>query len=501
MFRRLNPNISYKLDQIDPSLDITRNEGERRLVPLRALLRCAARKLEIPLVDPDSADSLGAALSLKKTPEDGANVLETFMSSSAFKKAKACLVHSTNKIVTIEEADELDEAQRAKCVAILHTTELAMPLSDADDNEPSVIVTVPKDVCGGSKDGKILVARNGSHTITISIYSTSGTRKNLKAHGLPTVLVDKLFAKFDDLLPSTLGVPRRRNDLPDYLKIALAEFLEKRMRLQVLCTASAPAPSSRPVCLDKSYVRNVDLTKKNLLSVGATLHPSSSSCICGAHGMRFPTWKGGIEIKVETCGRPLQRDGNHVRCPCHDRALDDRGNSRFNIEGMCTEGTCVSVSCWHRNKSVSKRGAFVDSLQMTDADRLELSTILVNMAEFTTFSVDMFDEAGWAVDRGGLVRLTDRLSEKLRSSMEAVYMKQLVDRDPEVDNPKELLRRDMVCVDLLRSGGVFRHIHKKGAQRGKPYIQRVKRSESTIPLKAHETVIADTHAHLFRKHP
>ena len=60
--RRLNTSVAYKLDQVDPQLDATRDEGEKRLVPLRAVTRSAANKLGRPeLVDANSDDSLEEA--------------------------------------------------------------------------------------------------------------------------------------------------------------------------------------------------------------------------------------------------------------------------------------------------------------------------------------------------------------------------------------------------------------------------------------------------------
>ena len=69
-------------------------------------------------------------------------------------------------------------------------------------------------------------------------------------------------------------------------------------------------------------------------------------------------------------------------------------------------------------------------------------------------------------NRDKLANLVDFMSEKLRESMEEVEALQLTEQDPEVHNPRELLRRDMTSVDLLRGGGVFRHLHKSGQCKG-----------------------------------
>lgn len=497
MLRCLNSSLAYKLDQVDPGLDSTRDEGEARLGPMRALLRCASKSVD-GLCDPSSVNSMGAILALKRGPEQGADVLRMILDSGAPKKPRLCLIHSSNKLIGVDEADELDEATRAKCIAIQSSEQLALPVVPEEREPPHVIVTFSKQLIGGNREAKVDLTRVGDCDVSINTISAAGTRKKLTVSNIPRPIVEKLFAPAENVVPKSSGLPSRRGELPGYLKAAVAEFLERRVRLQALATAAVPSPATRPVVLEKAYTRSSDTEKKNQLSIGAMLHTSSSACICGAHGLRFD-WKGCVDIKIETCGRKLQRIGEYVRCPCHEKAIDDSGNSRFNIEGICTEGTAITVTCFHRQGSVCKRGVCVDCIKLTNADRLELSTMLVNLAEFNTRVNTYFDDKGWPTDRDSLAIVSDYMSDKLRKSMEDVERLQLTEQDPEVNNPRELLRRDMTVVDLLRGGGVFRHVHKRGNNRGAPYIQRAKKTDTTPPLKSHETAVADTHAHLFRK--
>lgn len=498
--RRLNPCVAYKLEQVDPQLDATRNEGDKRLVPLRAVLRCASPKLTQPgLVDPDSDDSLGAMVASKRCKTYGAPILQSIMSSAAPNKPKVCLVCSNSKILSIQEADELDEESRAKCVPIQFTDTLAMPL-DREAAEPHVILTFPKSMTGGARDAKIDVCRLGDDAISITTVSCAGMRKHMTVNDLPKAPLDKLFDQGVTMqMPKSTGIPLREKELPDYLKGALVDFLERRVRLQVMCTAAAPAPVSRPVAIERAYMRTHDEKRSNWLCVVAQLHPSSASCICPAHNMHF-SWKGNVEVRVETCGRLLQDFFGNMRCPCHENAIDRTGNARFSMNGVCTEGTSISVTCYHRNGKVCKRGACLDSIRLTNADRLELSSILMNMAEFEArASASGLFEKGWVADRDRLAVCTDKMRESFEKSAEAFQCAQLQEQDPEVFNPRELLRRDMTAVDLIRSGLVFRHTYKRGERRGAPYIQRVKQSEDTPPLKTHENDIASTHSHLFRK--
>lgn len=470
------------------------------MVPLRAVLRCVAGKLPHPgFIDPDSDDCIGALLASKRCKTYGAPVLQSIMSASSSNKPNVCLVCSNSKLLSIQDADELDEAKRAKCVPVQFTDNVALPL-EGGSAEPRVIMTFPKAKIGGTRDAKVDVCRMGDNAVSVTTVSCTGTRKYLTVYELPKAPLDKLFDQGVGMqMPRSTGIPLREKELPDYLKCALVDFLERRVRLQVLCTAAMPAPVSRPVAIERAYVRTHDEKRKKWLCIVAHLHPSSASCICEAHSMRFHS-KGNVEVRIETCGRKLQNFFGNMRCPCHERSIDSTGNARFSMNGVCTEGTSITVSCYHRKGMVRKRGVCLDPIRLTNADRLELSSILLNMEEFEarTAMNDVF-EKGWVVDRDMLAQCTDKLRESFETSAASFERAQLQEQDPEVFNPRELLRRDMTAVDLIRSGLVFRHSYKSGERRGAPYIQRVKKSEDTPPLKPHENDIANTHSHLFPK--
>jgi hypothetical protein len=252
------------------------------------------------------------------------------------------------------------------------------------------------------------------------------------------------------------------------------------------------------VAVDRARLEEFNPQNRRWLALSATLHPSSSSCICKAHGMHNG-WKGSVVVRMETCGRSLVDRNGNKRCPCHNEALDANGDARFQLQArFCTEATSVTVTCWHRSGKARKRGISVDCIAFTDADRKEVAEILVNMSEFEARTADLY-EKGWARDLDTLGGYVGPCEAKLKQRLEAVQRLQLAEQDPKDTNARELLQRDMLAVDLLRGGGVFRHKHKSGARRGAPYIKRATRSNNTEPLESHEAALADTHAHLFRK--
>ena len=498
----LSSSLAYSIQCIDPNLDDARDEGEARLIPLRAVLRLVAKQLRrAELVDMDSDQSFGSMLSFNcSNAATGQTILCSLLNQHSTAKPKICLVSAQSRLLTPLEADELDEKVRLTCVPISNSDDVALPVESTA--APSrVLVTFPEALCGGVREAKMDIARVAPDSVAITTLSASGIRKFIKAVELAPIVLDKLFSRSNAALTrGSLSIPRHKYELPSFLKLALVSFFEQRLRLQVLCTASTAAPSTRPVSIDRVRMVRLDKTKKSWLSVNATLHPSSSSCICSAHGLRNPL-KGRVAVRVETCGRALERFGNNFRCPCHENAVDDKGSARFSEEGFCTEATTITATCWHQDQNKSfKRGVCIDEFRLSDADRKEIAVILITMLEFESRTASMYSngflEAGFD-DR--VTEIVERLNKKFDKKMQLVQVLQMSEQDPDELNPKEMLRRDMTAVDLLRKGGVRRHRHKKGERRGTPYLRREKYYDDTPPLTDYESKLVSTHGHLFRK--
>lgn len=486
----LNPSLSYPLSVVDPCAVDARNEPAR-LPFLRSLLRAVPKAASLPdFVNPESSVSLGAVLAARRAL--GSSVLASILSSNAERPPRVCLVRSGVEQLSIEEADMLDEQERAKVIAISGSDKLAREATGAV--VAHLLVEVDAGVCGSNKAGKMDVERSGRSSVKIHIVSAGGIRKLVPVGNLPEQILDRLFAPASFTPSGETRIPERQGEAPEYVKEALVDFLERKFRLQVLCTASVNAPNSRPVVIDTCVLKDYDSSRRLATRMRATLHSSSSSCICRGHKLRFD-WKATVEVVVETCGRRLQpaiRGG--VACPCHRDAVDSSGNARFAINDCCTEGTKISVCCIHREGSRIKRGIEVCELQMSDADREELSHIIMSMQEFEGRTSGFFKNRKVA-DARELHRHQVMLKKKLEDAIGSATTRQLVKEDPETTNSRELLQRDMVSVDLMRSGGVFRHVVKRGERRGCPYLKR----NGETPLSKAENQLVETHGHLFRK--
>lgn len=496
-----NPSIAHPLSLIDPYVDTSRNEGEVRMVPLRPLLRIFARSVNnMGLVDPESDDSFGALLASRPKADLGGPIVECILSGHSDTRAAAmaiCLVRPTVAIISTHEADDLDNTEREKCIAILGDNKLARPTERSASMCSHVILTISKSLAGGTRDAKMDIERVSPTCVKIMTVSSSGSRRNMTSGQLPLVVVEKLFA-VPSAVPSAVPYlgPNRRNELTAATKLAIVDFLERKVRLHVMCTASMPSPISRPIVLDRARLRESSKKDANWLSLSASLHPSSSSCICGPHGLQFEC-EGRVQVNIKTCGRPLQtRIDGGMGCPCHRDAIDKKGNARFCIDGVCTEGTRLKVECLHQSHGAIHTGVQIDAFTFTDADRLELSTILMNAFEFARRTRSFFDRSGCATDQAMIDRYANSLDEKLASELEKVKSSHLENDDAEDTNPRAMMQRDMIAVDLMRGDRVFRRMHKSGRKMGCPYLEREK---NRPPLKPQETELAGTHGHLFRK--
>lgn len=486
-----NPSLSYDIEQLDPLADASRDEP-CRIPQLRACLRSIAASVQLPLMDAASDRSLGALLASRREAALGAAVLGCIFDSSSERPPRVCLIGSGVKELSIDQADELDERQRTRAIAISGTDKLAIRRDAVEAMR--VYMEVPASVCGGSKPGSMEVERSGVESAKLHIMSAAGMRKIIPSSKVPKAILDRLFDASLCKFQKKDRVPKKSMYAPEYIKEAIVDFLERKVRLQALLTASVPAPASRPVVVESASIKSFDNSKRLALQVKVGLHRSSSVCICKGHGLHH-TGDGKVEISLETCGRMLTNNpcGNRV-CPCHHNAVNSEGNARFTLDGCCVDGTRVTVACIHRNGSQFKRGVCLDEICLNDADREELSSILVNVMKFTGTTMNCF-EKGKPSDVKELVRSQKLLGEQLKKSVEEAQIYQLTREDAEVTNARDMLQRDMAVVDLLRGRGVFRHKVAKGARKGCPYLKRDKGDA----LTKYEHELVDTHGHLFRK--
>ncbi|MEL0212486.1 MAG: hypothetical protein VW891_18225, partial [Novosphingobium sp.] len=114
-------------------------------------------------------------------------------------------------------------------------------------------------------------------------------------------------------------LPRDQDDLPECIKLRLAQFAQARLRLHVLASALAHNQASRPIAF--SNVTMVECKaehghRKPRQSVRCYIHGSSIGCACPAHCL--PPCPEGFTaqsvLNIDFCGKMVGKDG---RCSLH----------------------------------------------------------------------------------------------------------------------------------------------------------------------------------------
>jgi hypothetical protein len=485
----LNASLSYNLVDIDPYVDSERSEP-LRLQALKPILRMFAKSVDKPqLVDASSNESFGACLSSPQNSELGSIVLDAIFGDDP--NVRICLIRPTFTILSPQEADELSECERLKCVAIRGDINVAMPKDDIPNITPHVVLTIPSSIFGGTRDAKMTFELSSRDVVKVSIVSSSGSRKYMTSGTLPEILLKRLFEVSCGAGKAPLG-PTRSHVLSQHSQAAIVDFLERKLRLQVLCTAAMPSPISRPVVVDSVTLRPLFKKNTSWASVRVVLHPSSSACICGAHGLRIDG-VNRVEVNLETCGRMLQPlSGGTLACPCHRNAV-------HSIDAHCTQNTTINVRCLHTNGGVTRAKSRIDNVHLNNADRFELSSIIINALEFEALTRIDFNSKGAATNQPEIDRHAATVGNKLLQRLSVAQCAQAEKEDSEETTTCGMLQRDMVAVDLMRGGGVFLHVRKSGTNKHQPYLNRAQRTDKTPKLLPHEEELVTTHGHLFRK--
>ena len=422
----------------------------------------------------------------------GSIVLQTLFDSSSQTPPRVCLIGSSITELSIDAADNLDERTRKRAIAISGTDKLAIRRDAVEAMR--IYVEVPAAVCGGSKPGSFEIERCGVESAKLHIVSASGTRKLIPGSTVPKAILDRLFDATTCKFQKKDNLPKDSMHAPEYIKEAIVDFLERKVRLQTILTASVPAPASRPVVIESVVIKSFNNSNRLPTKIQIFLHRSSSVCICKGHGLHI-TGNGQVSVTLETCGRRLSSTACGKRvCPCHYEALDSDGNARFTTLGCCTDGTRVTVACVHRSGSTFRRGIFLDEICLNDADREEVSSILMNMMKHSDRISPCF-EKGKPCNVPGILKAQEVLGNELKESIREAQVAQLTGEDVEVTNARDMLQRDMAVVDLLRARGVFRHKVARGPRKDCPYIKR----ERGEPLTKYQNELVETHGHLFRR--
>lgn len=384
----LYPNVALPPGKIDAALDngVYRTDGEPRLRLLRPVVR-AAKWQEL----------LGDAVMDQNSPA----------------KPRLCLVRTTHMLLDPESADELTEAQRACCQAVAGSSDVASEMVGWD-SMPFALRVVDRNT-------HYRFTREGD---TLKMRMSSGyENQTLTTSTVPSLLLDRLFAPFEDPPQPPLAAKKRTDGsfgLPDVFTQAFATILQDHLRLHVLINGGLPEGVSRPLALNQLTLRKQEDGRTLLM---AELHRGSGTCICGAHGREMPD-PTGIKVFFEVCGRGLEGDC----CPAHHEVSPAKEDP--SIGGYCMASPRLGVRCTHFGQT---KGLFVKLDILPEA----LPPLLV-LATAASRLVSL-------IDGGGPDGLQEALGDALEEALDEAEALRL-DVAPIADPP-----RDRLAVHVLRS--------------------------------------------------
>ena len=481
------PLLSYPLDEIDPGMDRSRDEGEDRLRRVRALLRVSAKTPGLEhWLDVSHRGSLAAMLGpVVKEPKQGQlaerrAVLDSLLSANAATKARVVLLLPTVRTLNVAEADKLDEVSTLGCVPIHGAGRVALP------GAPPLtgLGSTPTPLLSFRWDRKVfrqcgeLVTHSPSMTIEhigkgrarYSIQGADGViKENIYACDIPGAVLASAFgnAPGPPLVPPfqlPLRVPTREGELPEMLKLQLAGFLQLRMRAHVLTGASGPLNTARPFWIDdmKLTWKHPEPGRKNkrtFACVTAYLHRASATCFCGAHCLSPPEQRGGKKeftgkqyavVMMEMCGEALSPQAD-MGCPTHGAMC--KKNREF-APGTCCTNTNVSFSCVHEVKGGGKpQGTWLPCGELNTYDWDELTMLLGTAVEFDRHARPLLQPGQDAKEaKKKMKRLVKTVNRVLDDRVARFDMHARADTSRPTD--ADFVKLDVLALQCLREGGM-----------------------------------------------
>ena len=481
------PLVAYRKREVDPGLCKNPADSEERA----RLLRPVVRKIQ---TRPGFQDLLtaGAAACVANSLSPAAarkasDVVRSLTCSESGLRTVVALLQPTVRTMSAREADRLSEMERARCIPLRGSREVAVP--GRAPHKPKSVVVVEWPSLADRRPPTLCVERSGETSVAISATNGSGgaARALGSADGVPKLLLDRLFAPAETRAACPdpwRRLPASPSELPDCLQMGLALFAQHKLRLHALVTAAMDT-SSRPLAFDNMKLYHCSSRRKrDHVCVKAWLHSACCTCVCAGHNRNPPDPGQHSEVMLtfSMCGQLLPRaDSGYGPCPLHQASTE----KNHTVPGVCCANCEVSLACRHRIDGRPVARLVLDPQPLDPAAWEEVTALLSLAVDFERRAAE-FVAAG--PERLGLELATlesraDRalkeLSNRAQDNGTALSMQTLV-------------RNDMACIDTLRNGGVMQNdpMHKK----------RKLVSKDGSPLCKLQKEMQHTHFWLFPRH-
>lgn len=404
--REFSPLVAYPISYVDPAANVdaeTRDDGETLLRRLHWVWQELVS--EVGSRDAFAALVLGASNVISARVASLFDGLET---PNSFRRPKVMLVRPNTFVLSPETIDKCQTDERKQQMVAIHGKRGSAVLNWESDTSPrpKIIVSVDaRDFPGmtTTKPAAEIELSPGSSEDDLDVYivSFTGTRKTFKVRmgagsdaistskrpkRLPVSVFDARFLLDNERELRSLLAPTLPNQLPLDFCARVAEFWKYGLRADALVAACQPASnlSARSICVSSASIVAVgkDASSQRML-LRATLHASSSDCVCAAHGLQPMSKKfskrkfvsSQVTMSISMCGRRLHRHpGSKIgMCPLHQSSTPIIGS----ITDVCCHGTSCEVVCAHyTEKKEFVPGLSVRNIPLDDANLLHAQTLV-----------------------------------------------------------------------------------------------------------------------------
>jgi hypothetical protein len=410
-------------------------------------------------LDPEAKGSLAELISGSLPGKE--LIIPALLETTAAVKPRVRLVAPTVGLLSPETMDDvMSNEDRAGVIPVQGDRRCAVLGWPSDMRAPPKIVLVfckerfsPTARC----DAELEIAFRNNE-VEVRLCSFEGSRKRVKLTVQDVRIIEQvldssfLFSNVDRAL-----VPSLPSDLPASIMEEVADFWQSSLRAHVLIAGSRQegAMSNRFLAFSRIMVGSSgrDPASKRVV-LRATLHPSASECICGAHKlkpveMQHPQCKfasSKVDFTLGMCGRKLAFPSKNMEfgvCPLHQGATP----RVLSFPDICCHGTTAEVSCAHfTDKREFKPGLFIRNIPLDKVDVLHAQTLLAGAIRCTDAVGPMVAKR----KREEIYETCADMSQKMAANLEAVARHRVC--QPCAHDSGTLLRLDERAAEVLREG-------------------------------------------------
>jgi hypothetical protein len=470
-------SVAKSRHALEPEGRCTDSEARDLLQRLCPLLDALGKRAKHPnLMKENAIDSIGRILNEANPEPYRLGLLQ------AAPQLKVLLRRRTHQMLFVEASEKLAYAQRAQCVPIHRSNEVARRLGPSERGMAEIVVDF------GDKASLLIKQQTRPNAMLVLCTSATKKKKVLIAtlDEESGVALEKLFdgaGRAGRTVPPPEPLHAKRIEykaavywtLPFWYAELMAAVAQDVFRLHVFASSSSPAsapPVSRMLFIDQVTAHRVDGPEVDRDEVRTVIksiwHKASGGCLCHMHNRRSPAPFKRIELRFEVCGTPLV-DGKCER-HCAEEATCLQSAT---FPGCCAKAFKAELWCMHDyvkgQPPCGLRVPLASLFQGTSDYVIALRGLLIDIACCG-------------------VRLTRSPSEaELKDINEdaLIVMAQLVRlRTETAHTADDLQNRDKASVFLLRKGGVS--LGPDGKLKG-------------VGSQPEYQALVPTHGHLFRK--